>query len=67
MSTNRNSQDRQPIGIDELRADLAAFHLEMHEHSLHPESPYKAFIPFALGAVMALAICALVALLPHSA
>jgi hypothetical protein len=65
MSTNRNSLDSQPIGIDELRADLAAFHQEMHEHSLHPKSPYKAFIPFALGAGFALALFALVTLLPH--
>jgi hypothetical protein len=65
MSTSHNSQDRQPIGIDELRADLVAFHKEMHEYSLHPPSPYKAFIPFALGGAMSLGIYILVTLLQH--
>lgn len=38
----------------QLHADVAAFIEEMHQHSVRPADPRKAWLPFGLGAGAAL-------------
>ncbi|TDV67501.1 hypothetical protein [Pseudomonas sp. LP_7_YM] len=49
----------------QLHADVAAFNEEMHQHSVRPADPRKAWLPFGLGAAAALAAFAVAALIQH--
>ncbi|NWC00818.1 hypothetical protein HX882_33630 [Pseudomonas gingeri] len=64
MHTPRTEESRSlSEDLVQLRADVAAFHKEATR--MVPSNPHKVWLPFGLGAGMALAVFFLVSLMKH--
>lgn len=64
MSTPRpEATPSAAVDLAQLHAEVAAFNAEMHQAT--PADPRKAWLPFGLGAGLALAVFIVVTLLPR--